>query len=275
MADIFLSYASEDRSRAAKVAGALVAHGWSVWWDRRIVAGQSFDDVIERELKAAKCVVVLWSASSVSSKWVRNECSDANDKGVLVPVLIERVAPPFEFRHVHAADLVDWDGDPSYDGLKSLLDGISAALGSAPAAGPMSPAAAGDRPTDLPLSEPGTARSRPGIKGGIAIMVDRMIVLDRRALQVQFALAVMLVAIGVAVAIFGFLRLGADGSEIHIVVMLAGAVMGLAGLLPFSGCLTRWQRIGTLREIRLSADLLGEVVVSNLIARMYAKSLGV
>ena len=82
MADVFISYASEDRERAAKLASALGEHGWSVWWDRKIVAGQAFDQVIERELETAKSVVVLWSIHSVESEWVKNEASVASERGV-------------------------------------------------------------------------------------------------------------------------------------------------------------------------------------------------
>ena len=41
MSDIFLSYASDDRSRARSLAEALEAQGWSVWWDRIIPAGRT------------------------------------------------------------------------------------------------------------------------------------------------------------------------------------------------------------------------------------------
>jgi hypothetical protein len=46
MRDVFISYAKPDRDRAAELATALEAHGWSVWWDRKIPPGRTFDDVI-------------------------------------------------------------------------------------------------------------------------------------------------------------------------------------------------------------------------------------
>jgi TIR domain-containing protein len=47
MADISLSYASQDRERANRLQAALHQHGWSVWWDRNIVVGEDFGSVIE------------------------------------------------------------------------------------------------------------------------------------------------------------------------------------------------------------------------------------
>ena len=75
MTDVFISYASEDRERARTLASSLETKGWSVWWDRRIIAGRTFDQVIEQELETAKCVVVLWSKDSIASEWVKNEAA--------------------------------------------------------------------------------------------------------------------------------------------------------------------------------------------------------
>lgn len=109
MSDIFISYASEDRERVKSMAHALERKGWSVWWDRRIPTGRSFDEVIEEALDAAKAVVVVWTKASVNSTWVKNEARKGMRRGVLFPVLLlEEVKIPLEFEHLQAAHLMDW-----------------------------------------------------------------------------------------------------------------------------------------------------------------------
>jgi hypothetical protein len=65
-------------------------------------------ETIGRELSEARCVIVLWSKTSIDSSWVQEEADDARRRGVLVPVLIDKVIPPIGFRSVQAADLADW-----------------------------------------------------------------------------------------------------------------------------------------------------------------------
>ena len=132
MANVFISYASEDRDRAAQLASALGAFGWSVWWDRKIITGQAFDQAIERELENAKSVIVLWSEHSIGSEWVKNEAAVASERGVLVPATIESVKLPLEFRRKQTADLIDWKGEPSHSGFQALCEGITNTIGGAP-----------------------------------------------------------------------------------------------------------------------------------------------
>jgi TIR domain len=140
MTDVFLSYASEDRERASRLARSLESCGWSVWWDRKIIAGQTFDQAIEHELETAKSVVVLWSRDSISSEWVKNEAAVAAERGVLVPALIDPVKLPLEFRRKQAADLIRWNGDPSHEGFQALCDGIAAKATNVRYAAPRRPA---------------------------------------------------------------------------------------------------------------------------------------
>jgi hypothetical protein len=125
MADVFLSYAREDRATASLIAGALTSRGWSVWWDRKIAPGHTFEAVIERELAASRCVIVLWSAQSIGSTWVKNEAGDAGERGTLVPALIEQVRVPIAFRHIHSADLVGWDGDAGHAEFQEIVQRVA------------------------------------------------------------------------------------------------------------------------------------------------------
>jgi TIR domain len=123
--DVFISYAKGDRERAAELATALEAHGWSVWWDRDIPPGRTFDEVIEEALTQTRSVVVLWSAESVKSRWVRTEASAAAERGTLVPALIEPVTIPLEFRRLEAADLTVWQGDGNHPEFQQLVETLA------------------------------------------------------------------------------------------------------------------------------------------------------
>lgn len=129
MSDIFLSYKSDDRPRAKIIAEALEKHGYSVWWDRVIPIGKNYDDVIEEELGASKCVVVLWSKESVKSKWVKTEALEGDSRGILVPVLIEEVTLPLAFKRIEAAKLMDWDGTSDHEEFDLLLNSVAGILG--------------------------------------------------------------------------------------------------------------------------------------------------
>ncbi|MGI8610847.1 MAG: TIR domain-containing protein [Sphingomicrobium sp.] len=111
--DIFLSYARQDRGTARLFADGMVAEGFSVWWDASLRSGETFDEVIERNLRDAKAVVVLWSPASVASRWVRAEATLADRRNKLAPAIIETCDRPIIFELTHAAELSDWKGDPS------------------------------------------------------------------------------------------------------------------------------------------------------------------
>jgi hypothetical protein len=122
VSDIFLSYARADKHRAELFAELFARQGWSVWSDREIPPGRSFDETIEYALNSARCVVVLWSQDSVSSRWVRTEAAEGLARGILVPVLIDQVPIPLEFKRVEAADLRELAGQLPSSGAGCTIE---------------------------------------------------------------------------------------------------------------------------------------------------------
>jgi hypothetical protein len=134
--DIFLSYARIDRAAARMFAEAFADEGFSVWWDAALHSGETFDEVIERNLREAAAVVVLWSPRSVASRWVRAEATQADRRNKLAPAIIEPCDRPIIFELTHAADLCDWTGDITdlrwrtfVDDLRHLIEARTAQEG--------------------------------------------------------------------------------------------------------------------------------------------------
>ena len=135
MADIFLSYAREDRHKAESLSRALEHAGWSVWWDREILPGASYERLIEAEISKAHCVVVLWSESARQSNWVRDEATLAISRHVLVSVLLDDSAPPLGFRQQQTANLAHWDGSAMDPAFATLKQGIADVIAGASVGG--------------------------------------------------------------------------------------------------------------------------------------------
>jgi hypothetical protein len=132
MSDIFISYAREDEERIRPLAAALEAHGWSVFWDRRIPAGQTWRSVLGQALHDAKCVIVAWSHHSVASRWVSEEADAGLQRGILVPVLLDQVEPPIGFRSLQAAELASWPVDSGSPAFTQFVQDVRKVLGSPP-----------------------------------------------------------------------------------------------------------------------------------------------
>lgn len=132
MSDIFISYARQDKGRVEILANALLAHGWSVWWDPHIPTGKRFDEVIEKALAEARCIIVVWSTHSISSRYVRAEASEGADRRVLLPVMIEEVKIPLLFRQMQTAHLLDWHGSPDDPNFERLVKDIEVTLSMPP-----------------------------------------------------------------------------------------------------------------------------------------------
>ena len=134
MADIFISYARSTKATAQCVADALRADGHSVWWDDELPVHRAYADVIEERLRAAKAVVVLWSADAAKSQWVRAEADLARNAGTLVQLTVEGCALPLPFNQIQCVDLCGWAGDCAHPSWAKVVTSVAALSGRPPAA---------------------------------------------------------------------------------------------------------------------------------------------
>lgn len=125
MADVFFSYAREDRDTVAKLDAAFKTLKWTTWFDRDIRPGERYRAAIQRELESATAVVVLWSVHSVDAEWVHDEAEAAKDLDRLVPVVIDGSKPPLGFGQRNVISLVGWDGTAKSDGYQTLISDIA------------------------------------------------------------------------------------------------------------------------------------------------------
>ena len=103
MAKLFLSYSRKDEAKARRFSEWLEREGHDVWRDEDdIGGGASFSAEIEKALKDCDAVLVLWSADSVQSMWVRDEAGFARDAGKLIPLSLDGTEAPLGFRQLQA-----------------------------------------------------------------------------------------------------------------------------------------------------------------------------
>ncbi|WP_395645725.1 DUF805 domain-containing protein [Terricaulis sp.] len=169
MADVFISYAREDQPRAAQVAHALEAMGLSTFWDTDIPPGQTWADYIEGKLAQCKAVIVLWSAHSTQSQWVREEARMGRDRGRLIPAMLDGSAPPFGFGEVQAANLATWRAEanhPEWQRFSQAVYGAVHGAGATPPSQAPASAAAGGWTTSAPPPPPQAAWSAQRAQAG-------------------------------------------------------------------------------------------------------------
>jgi hypothetical protein len=77
---------------------------------RAISGGERWDEVIECEITASRCVVVVWTPRSFNRKWVHLEAHHGRKRGILAPILIGVDEPPFAFSLIEARNLSGWNG---------------------------------------------------------------------------------------------------------------------------------------------------------------------
>src|SRR5207237_107119 len=124
-----VSYARPDEPQAERVADALHALGYKVWRDNDLPAHRAYSDVIEERLADAIAVVVLWSAESAKSQWVRAEADAPPSADKLVQATLDGSIPPMPFNQIQCANLAGWNGKRGAAGWRKLTASVAAIIG--------------------------------------------------------------------------------------------------------------------------------------------------
>ncbi len=122
---MFISYARANTEMAQRIAEATRALGYGVWRDDELPAHRSYAEVIEERLKAAKAVVVVWSAAAAKSEWVQSEADLARGNHKLVQLTLDGTALPMPFDRIQCADMAGWNGDLDAAGWKKVAASIA------------------------------------------------------------------------------------------------------------------------------------------------------
>ncbi len=170
MSDIFISYASENRPIAQRLALALEAAGLSVWWDREIRVGSEWDKTIESALVSAKGVVVLWTRHAKESRWVRAEARRALQDEKIIPVMLEPDAIPLAFTGIQSLRLLGWDGSQEGKPFAVLLAVIRGHLEGKSITWP--------EEESIPASVVGKFAAVVGMKTGIGLLLAVLLIIS-------------------------------------------------------------------------------------------------
>ncbi len=108
MPDAFISYSRPDQAIAEAIAVELRRLGLDVWWDRNLGGGEDYRQKTTAIIAQVKATIVVWSRRSVESEWVIGEASASRTRKILIPVNIERVDPPLDFRSLNTIDMTEW-----------------------------------------------------------------------------------------------------------------------------------------------------------------------
>lgn len=187
MVDVFISYSRTNEGVVARLAEAVKAEGYSVWWDAELPPHLSYGDVITEKIGQAKAAIVVWSRAAAASEWVRAEADVARNQKKLIQVSVDDAMPPLPFNQIQFAPIGDWQGEPDHFGWRKVKASLTALCGArgegaaTPVPPPLRPAAPPPPPAPSPLPPPAApARSNllvPALLGLLVLLVGAAVYL--------------------------------------------------------------------------------------------------
>jgi hypothetical protein len=171
---IFISYSSKDQKVARTICTALENRGLACWISfRDVKPGQNHQEQIVKAIRAAKIMVLVFTANANNSNEIKKELALASqNNSVVIPVRIEDVTPneafAYEFATRQWIDLFDdWENS-----IARLVELIAAGIDDQPA---------GDRakagPGFAAATAPASFTRRPGTRWAMLSAVAVAVIL--------------------------------------------------------------------------------------------------
>lgn len=111
------------------LADAVRREGYRVWWDDEIPPHLAYGDVIAEKIGSAKAAIVVWSADSAASEWVRAEADVARGQKKLIQTSLDGREPPMPFNQIQVAPIGDWRGEDEHEGWRRVRQSLAALCG--------------------------------------------------------------------------------------------------------------------------------------------------
>jgi hypothetical protein len=125
---IFISHSSKDQKVALTICAALEHRGLKCWeYSRDIQPGQNFQEQIVKAIRAAKIMIIIFTANANNSNEIKKELALASQNNlVVIPIRIEDVIPNEAFAYEFATRqwidfFADWESS-----ITRLADMIAA-----------------------------------------------------------------------------------------------------------------------------------------------------
>lgn len=99
MSDVFISYSRHDREFVSRLVRDLEHAGLTVFFDQRIVPGESWVQALSKAIESARYVLVALSPEALDSEWIRQETMiglecEGREKARVIPLMVRECSPP-------------------------------------------------------------------------------------------------------------------------------------------------------------------------------------
>jgi hypothetical protein len=159
VADALIVYAAEKETAARRLHDALSAAGYAAELNRRPTADDGADEGLGEQTRSAAAAIVLWSKAAMASEAVQAAAQAARQRGNLIEVSADGIAPVASADANRVALISGWRGEPHHPGWQRVLADVKRLCAPPKKSGPVSPAALPARAA-APAPAAGAAPSR-------------------------------------------------------------------------------------------------------------------